>query len=843
MGGPTRSERGLAPQLDDPAFLAWARKQGQPVNGGTPARELVELFARYTFGLREARRMQIDKAAAIQARTSAQGTQPFRKPARALSLAAPALTDEQLGKAIERDWKNGNPQLRGLAESDVRHAIPLVRRLETTHDADRDKDRWTYMRAYLRALSMWDGAPPASDANLLDGLLRQEKLFLAARRQQAAQRDADTARARPRSDQLAALTEWARRQPMNPADDFDPGVARYDLESAAKQSNWADADIAAIAQDHDVTTINYRRGEPLRFPSHSLDFDGKHAHAIADGFLRRHTRSGRLVPFVIYARDVDVYRDLPALDQLEARDRLLMALPYMLTPAVAAWYGQNPFYQVAGGLLDIMTILAVGKGALMSAPTVAGGLATTAGTAYGIGTGGFAAANAIAGEVSFAVESFGVVGGAGYLANSAYTFYLVNAVAVNTVVIIGTPVVVDLAGGDVGPVSPGDELVMAIHVGDEVKAGAGSWKAIRAELTAVEAEGGASRAVFRVVKSEVITEQVAQAEYGLGKEARLEVKGAQKAARAVDDRAVAGKGLAAVEDLRVPKPPILPADELAAGRRGVRLAADPRKVVPMGEIEAAMSTVTADLGRLKRLPSKYTPEALNVVASLTAEAIRDAQINPKDLAKLAQSLNRAGATVQRYVNDFHAAPGFEQVLLNWAKRSYWDAKLATPAWKASMAGNVGAGFVMRYSVGRLDPRFVRFEWPVGINDTRWGVEVTARYVDIVVFGGSRVAPGQTLRIELKTWTEEWLRKTARFPPGRSTQIPGKLGYQLLRDVAFFDKQNILWVFDGRKAGLAEVIDAFAKIVRDDAYLREKWGVESVDAKTLRSLLAKIVEIF
>ena len=150
---------------------------------------------------------------------------------------------------------------------------------------------------------------------------------------------------------------------------------------------------------------------------------------------------------------------------------------------------------------------------------------------------------------------------------------------------------------------------------------------------------------------------------------------------------------------------------------------------------------------------------------------------------------------------------------------------------------------MRYSVGRLDPRFVRFEWPVGINDTRWGVEVTARYVDIVVFGGSRVAPGQTLRIELKTWTEEWLRKTARFPPGRSTQIPGKLGYQLLRDVAFFDKQNILWVFDGRKAGLAEVIDAFAKIVRDDAYLREKWGVESVDAKTLRSLLAKIVEIF
>ena len=46
-----------------------------------------------------------------------------------------------------------------------------------------------------------------------------------------------------------------------------------------------------------------------------------------------------------------------------------------------------------------------------------------------------------------------------------------------------------------------------------------------------------------------------------------------------------------------------------------------------------------------------------------------------------------------------------------------------------------------------------------------GEEVFARWVDIVVTGGSEVKPGQRIQIELKTWTEATLRVKT---PGRRT---------------------------------------------------------------------------
>jgi|SoimicmetaTmtLMA_FD_contig_31_4728377_length_234_multi_2_in_0_out_0_1 hypothetical protein len=46
VGNPANAERGLqGSQLDDPAFLAWARRQNKPVTRGTPASELGEMLA------------------------------------------------------------------------------------------------------------------------------------------------------------------------------------------------------------------------------------------------------------------------------------------------------------------------------------------------------------------------------------------------------------------------------------------------------------------------------------------------------------------------------------------------------------------------------------------------------------------------------------------------------------------------------------------------------------------------------------------------------------------------------------------------------------------------------
>ena len=70
---------------------------------------------------------------------------------------------------------------------------------------------------------------------------------------------------------------------------------------------------------------------------------------------------------------------------------------------------------------------------------------------------------------------------------------------------------------------------------------------------------------------------------------------------------------------------------------------------------------------------------------LSPEAILDSGIRPSDLEKLAHGLARAGPTVQKFVNDFHDAPGFERVLLSWAKRHYWNTKLKKPAWTKTQA--------------------------------------------------------------------------------------------------------------------------------------------------------------
>src|SRR5205809_1841971 len=120
---------------------------------------------------------------------------------------------------------------------------------------------------------------------------------------------------------------------------------------------------------------------------------------------------------------------------------------------------------------------------------------------------------------------------------------------------------------------------------------------------------------------------------------------------------------------------------------------------------------------------------------------------------------------------------------------------------------------MQYSTARREAKYVDFEWPVSINDTNWGDEVFARYVDIVVSGGNTVKPGEHIQVELKSWTDFVLRMKTRSAPGKSTTYPGTVGYQLLRDTALFEPNKIRWVFDGtKKVTKQQVLDAFEKII-------------------------------
>ena len=79
-----------------------------------------------------------------------------------------------------------------------------------------------------------------------------------------------------------------------------------------------------------------------------------------------------------------------------------------------------------------------------------------------------------------------------------------------------------------------------------------------------------------------------------------------------------------------------------------------------------------------------------------------------------------------------------------AKRHYWNMRLKTSAWARTQLFYTGTSYVMKFGTRRPDPNFMRFEWPVSINATRWDEEVFARYVDIVVTGGNNVKPGQPI---------------------------------------------------------------------------------------------------
>lgn len=736
---------------------------------------------------------------------------------------------DDLPARVAGGWTRGQPGLRQAAYDAVNQTVPVTRWLYGSHGSDVAVDRWTYLRHYYMALSgLTDEAVDFDE--LLARVVREERIYLQRRRKAE---DA-AAQARRPGLQRDALLRWARKLPMNPVDNFEAGIVAYHVEAAAARPDFMDHGAHVEIDGHEVT-LSYGGGRSLSFSSKILDFKGDDIRTAVASFVRRHRRSGRLVMFVVHQLDAPIYRDLPSIDALTRADRVYLGVPYLLTPVVHACFSRDPLYDAALGILGVLKVMSLGKGLPVGARLLSAGATTTA----RIGLGALGSGRAAVTEVAMAVTRYGFTGQAAIaIGRSAWVYYLSNAVSITTHVIVGTEVALSFTGQDMGPLSLGDSLVMASQLDDAVSAGRRTWQAVTAEV--VEIEVASSVARLKVTKVEQIADDVAKLEFDLGKSVKATKPGASLAARGVDDTATGAKAI------QTPRPPTVPPNAVAAGKNA-------RKAPPSGslgppivleDLTRARDVMTANLARFPSLRTKFTPAAIDAIRAISADAIKAAGIRPQDLANLAKGLSLSGARVQRFINDYHAVPGFEQVLLNWAKRAYWSTKGKQPRWVESKASYFGTSYVMKYVTGKkLPPSQLRFEWPVSINDTRFGTEVTARWVDVVL-GGDRLRPGTTIQIELKSWTEAWLRIKTRSPAGQSTQYPGTVGYQLIRDTALFTPENIRWVFDASKGVTkAEAVRLFERVIANDPYLAFQWGGKDRNPRLVRELLDRVIDVF
>jgi len=533
MGGPSNAERGLvAEYLTDPAFLAWAKQKGKLINRVTPARELTEMLAQYQYEIQEKRR--IDEAKIHNFATQAMRARALAKPVDGLVPMFPTQQideDADLKYKIKEVWKRYRREdLQKNAEYHVKNAIANSKYLFSGHLSD-EKDRWLYIRYYFIAMYKGEFGSVPDELKTLEHVVTVEKKYLAETEK----------RSRP-IRQLQALRQWASRQPMNPLDNFEPGIAYYDLGTASEQPFWVDRDISCINQDGYTTTISYSNGKSLQFSAKSLDFKGKYQASIVQLFARRHKASRRLVPFALYDMSVDLYADLPPLDELSAEDRVLMALPYMYTAAVQEYYSRDPLIQVAEGLLDVLKLMSIQKFLPLGAPTLSSAATATVQGTTRFATGSIGLTRAAAAEVTFAVRTYGFTAQAAtHVGRSAYTYYLSNAVSLNIGVVMGTELVFSMAGYDMGPVSPGDTLSVAAQMDDAAKVAIKAvsfdrpvpipnsadtvgkvWKKITLEVAQVEAK--AEKATVRVLAVESISDDVAKAEYDFGKKVAGEKK-------------------------------------------------------------------------------------------------------------------------------------------------------------------------------------------------------------------------------------------------------------------------------------------------------------------------------
>jgi Domain of unknown function (DUF4157) len=579
-------------QPDDPEFQAWARRLGTPITRQTPYDDLLELMARYDYETGQGRRARQEAVRRKQRET--------RNPLLG-SIPQPSMFGEDedpLKKRVRWGWSKGLSSTAREAEADASLGVPLERWLSASHGADSEQERLTYMRHYLsRRYNLGD------EETLLDEVVKKERAF----QEQRTHRAEEKAAAMRPSQQLEDLKRWSRRQLMNPIDNFEPGIAFYNLGRAQGNPNWMDKNIRNISQDNGETRIDYTTGQSLAFPARSLDFSGRYSSSVIQAFARVHKASGRLIPFVIYRSDIDIYADLPDIDTLSPLERSLMAVPYMLTPAVQAFYAQDPLLPVAVGLLNVLELMAIQKAVPLGSPLGASAIRTAGQLVFEGGSLGRAALN----EVVSATTTFGFTPtAAAQIVRSATAWYLQNAVATNLVALTSAQLTFEIFGQESGLFNVGDELMVAVHTEEQAaQVGVEAWRAIRTEISEIDENG---RLLVRVRSVESISEDAAKSEYDLGK------KVIRKAA--------------------------------ASGQRAVQPGALTRGSAPQALKAARTSAPQADAGAAKRETGQTLSRILDEYSTILQsdqkllaqwrKVARLAESDPQEASRLAKALDR-----------------------------------------------------------------------------------------------------------------------------------------------------------------------------------------------------------
>ena len=361
--------------------------------------------------------------------------------------------------------------MKARAQTAVAEHLSLADFLSRSHDYDRDDARWSATRYYLITSEAVRGAAASSEDVLLEKVLELQKARLAERKRA----DEQAARGAKPGLQLKALQDWARNQPLNPADDFDDGIAYYNLEVAVSKDNWVDKDIDDVSQEDYTVQISYKKGPSLRFSAKSIYRWTRCTRARSSTCSHADTRRPIGSSPSSFTTDRTIFTKPATVRGHVANGRVLIAVPYMMTGAVSAFYAQDPLHQVAIGLIKELNLLVLFKGLMIATPTIAGGLTTTArvlGAGRSIVAGGATAARTAVLEIAVTVRVYGLTAEAGgLLARSAYTYYLTHAVAITTGAIFTADIALVFAGQDMGPISPGNSVTMASRRGSRRRGG------------------------------------------------------------------------------------------------------------------------------------------------------------------------------------------------------------------------------------------------------------------------------------------------------------------------------------------------------------------------------------
>jgi len=732
---------------------------------------------------------------------------------------ARAALERQISEIVSsRDTSHDHQALR-----DASAGIDVFKRLTEQH-WESDRARRLYTKSYLIACEQWAGRGTPSNDQLYFALLDYEKRYSEHIEREHKRREGEAA--------TAAVRAKAASNRI-PAGDFEPGWIQVpvsaDLETmlsvARTDARWCDDGIIAAQAKIDAKTraqwlrLIYNDGAVLDIPLPGTLFrQGLPQEAVPILYFRRHKSSGRVIPFETTLEELGTLA-APAASEGDVEYAIPPRFDPVLTPHIMHWFALANSEQLNRTLMFAAqgsAMIATAGGATKLGPGMtqlgAAGTETAIGTALGAGR----LAGAGLAEIRLAVANYGVSRAAlTYLGRSALTFYLRNAVAVNTAAILGTEFALSLAGQDMGVFTSGDQLVFAVQTDKN------AYAALRVEVE--EIDRSTKLVKVKRISMGTISGQEAEEIYGSGKLVHHEkasplpvTEPAPPPAQAADQ----------------PRPPVLPAGPRPAATPTVKAAGPPLA----GSIHRVQLLTDVEGAKLEARGVKR--EALDKLRDIEIGELERLGLRPKtkpgddptkfspvkDLYRSIISSQSQRGDVVEFMNEFHRAPGFEGIVLNWAKGGK-----ARP----------GASFAMRYALAKFRSQAIRFEWPVGYALTAAGEEGTfaARYVDVVVDGGTHLRPGESLRIELKNWSDWFLSKY----PERARQ---SIARELPRDIAFFGKDNIRWVFNGadKKVTKQRIIELIIDMLRREQDYRMGAWLGGTDAQ-VRAALDALVEIF